>query len=52
MAVSGLDVAKVGKSCAAKKSSQEYRMLSSLMCWDAVLHVAMLAGVIADKRSR
>lgn len=50
MAASALDVAKVAKTCATQKSTQEYRMLSSLMCWDAVLHVAMLAGVIPDRR--
>ncbi|MSU57902.1 MAG: hypothetical protein EXS35_06920 [Pedosphaera sp.] len=31
-------------------TTQEYLMLSSLMCWDAVMHVALLAGVIDDAK--
>ncbi len=38
--------ASVARNCAAQKYSQEYRKLSSLMCWDAVAHCALLANVI------
>ena len=38
-------VASVARECAAHQNSQEFRHLSSLMCWDAVVHVMNLAGV-------
>jgi hypothetical protein len=36
---------------AAQQNSQEYKVLSAKMCWDAVKHVAVLAGVIDDARA-
>lgn len=41
--------ATIAEKCAIT-SCVEYKHLSSLMCWDGVLHVAMLAGVIDETR--
>ena len=43
------DAAKVAQAT-TNKGTQEYMMLSSLMCWDAVMHCALLAGVINEAK--
>lgn len=48
----GQYAASVARACAANPSSHEYMMLSSLMCWDAVVHVAMLAGVVSESKAK
>ena len=40
--------ASVARGCVA--DSQEFRKLSSMMCWDAVTHCALLAGIIDQNK--
>jgi hypothetical protein len=37
---------------AAQQNSAEFKVLSSKMCWDAVKHIAVLAGVIDDAKAK
>ena len=46
-----MSAADVAKNCAAQTNSAEYQMLSSKMCWDAVTHCALLAGVIEQDKA-
>ena len=41
--------ADVARKC-ANQGTMEFNVLSSLMCWDAVAHLAMLAGIIDEAR--
>jgi len=50
MAGTCVQAASVARGCTA--DSQEYRKLSGLMCWDAVAHCALLAGVISEANYR
>lgn len=43
-------VATVAKNIAAQEKSMEWEQLSALMCWDAVAHCVLLAGLIDQNR--
>lgn len=42
--------ASVARGCAQNVASQEYRKLSGMMCWDAVTHCALLAGIVNQQQ--
>jgi hypothetical protein len=42
--------ASVARETATKDGSAEFQQLSSMMCWDAVAHVALLAGIVDQSK--
>ena len=44
------DAANIATRYALNKEADQYVKLSSKMCWDAIIYVAVLAGVIDEKR--
>lgn len=44
--------ASVARGCAQHPNSQEWQKLSSMMCWDAVVHCALLAGIVNEQQYR